>query len=177
MANFKTSSWYHLYVRGNKTNAFIGTALNANNHNGGAVFFEVANTTEWRQRWQLYAVNETSYVLRTREGGSDAFLAAMYSENESTPGKTVARMVRGNISDDSVFWQISPWGDGTFFLTNKQNGTEWHLARKVKEALVAMDSNITSTPEGQRWGFEEVAEIENNAYSTVDVSIWLRRAR
>ncbi|KAF2686252.1 hypothetical protein K458DRAFT_441817 [Lentithecium fluviatile CBS 122367] len=169
MANFNTSQWYHLYVNQNKDNAFIGTNLFKDNGTSGSVFYEPTNTTEGRQRWQLYPMNDTYYVLRSKEGGPDAFLGAMFSEDEKTPGQTRARMIRGDLSDDSVYWQISPWGDGTFFLTNKKNGTDWHLGRKLKDGLIAMDSNTTSMPNGQRWSFQDVAAIKTTVFSTVDL--------
>ena len=40
MANFNASLWYHLYNKPSKADAFIGTNLNANNGNAGAVFWE-----------------------------------------------------------------------------------------------------------------------------------------
>jgi hypothetical protein len=130
-----------------------------------------------RQKWQIFAIDETYYVLRSKEGRVDAFLGTMYSEDETTPGNTSVRMVRGNVSDDSVFWQISLWGDGTFHMTNKRNGTEWNLTRKIPgNGLVAM-SNTTSRPVGQQWSFEPIAEIQNDVFSTVNVSTGPRQAR
>jgi hypothetical protein len=170
MANFNSRDWHHLYVNENKNNSFIGTNL-FNNSLAGSVFFQDANLTQGRQRWQIYPVDDTYYVLRTKEGGPEAFLAAMYSSDEDTPGKTRARMVRGNITtDDCVYWRLDPWNDGTFYLTNKQNGTKWHLGRKPKTGLVVMDSNTTDKPNGQRWSWETVDTIKEDKWATVSVS-------
>lgn len=177
MANFDSSQWYHLYVNNNKSNAFIGTTLYTANGTAGAVFYKPANLTESDQRWQIYAINQTFYVLRSKEGGPDAFLGTAFSENETTPGQTRAHMIRGNVSDDSIYWKVTPWGDGTFFLTNKENGTSWHLGRKASDGLAAMDSNITAPQNGQRWSFETIQDIKNDRFSTVNVrcppGLWL----
>lgn len=172
MANFNNSLWYHLFVNGNDDKAFIGTNLFSDG-NAGAVFYQPTNTTQDRQRWQMYAVDETYYVLRSKEGGPDAFLGTMYSEDETTPGKTRPHMIRGNLSDDSIYWQVKPWGDGTFFFTNKKNGSDWHLAKKAGSDILALDSNITSQPKGQMWNFEKIADIRTNKFKNVDVSVAL----
>jgi hypothetical protein len=172
MANFNTREWYHLYVNQNASNALIGAGLNGHS---GPVFGELKDLASGRQRWQIFPINETYYVLRTKEGGPNAFLGTFFTEEEDTPGKTRPRMIRGNESDDSIFWRITPWGDGTFFMSNKQNKTDWHLARK-RNALYAMDSNITSKPNGQRWSFDDNTEIKIDGFSTVDVSIGQRSA-
>jgi len=170
MANFNASLWYHLYNKPSKADAFIGTNLNANNGNAGAVFWESTNTTRERQRWQLYAVNETYYMLRTQAGGANAFLGAMFSADETTYGNTTPHMIRGSKSDESVFWEVSPWGDGTFFITNKRNGTGWHLARKPSNGLAVMDLNTPSEPQGEQWNFEQVGEVQTDEFSTLNVS-------
>lgn len=169
MANFDSNQWYHLYVNENKNQALVGASLSAqSNGTRGSAFFQAANLTQPNQRWQFYAVNSTFYVLRTSKGGPDAFLSTKFEEDESTPGQTQPQMIRGNVSDDSVYWRVSPWGDGTFFLTNKENGTAWHLERKPN-ALLAMDSNITQPQDGQRWLFDTIATINNERFSTVNV--------
>lgn len=127
-------------------------------------------------RWQLYSINSTTYVLRSEEGGPTAFLSSKYARNETTPGQTAALMLRGDLTDDSVYWSVTPWGDGTFFMTNGANGTAWHLQKKGN-GWVALNSNTTDTPPGQRWSFtaihdgDKAAKINDKNYSTVDVSM------
>jgi hypothetical protein len=171
MANFNSSFWYQIYVNENKDNSLWGTNL-YNDGRSGAVYFNTTQTDRAINRWQLYPVNSTTYVLRTQEGGPNAFLATAFVRDEATPGQTRAVMVNGTLSDDSVYWTISPWGDGTFYMTNGANGTAWHMKKKG-DGLVSMDSNITEIQPGQRWSFTAAQndEIKNQPrFSTVNVS-------
>ncbi|KAF2786527.1 hypothetical protein K505DRAFT_259722 [Melanomma pulvis-pyrius CBS 109.77] len=170
MANFNSSFWYHLYVNQNEKAGLSGTNLYNNNNTTGAVFFTTFSTDDSAQRWQWYGVTSTTYVLRCKEGGPNAFLSTKFEPKESTPGQTQALMVRGNVSDDSVFWEVSPWGDGTFFLDNSENGTSWHLEKKGN-GLLTLSSNITAPRPGQRWSFKAIEPINDAAFSTIDVRI------
>lgn len=171
MANFDIDKWYQLYLNQDNDYAFAGTELDRANGTEGAVFYRPSNTSAGRQWWQLYAMDDTYYVLRTRAGGPDAFLGARYASEEKTPGQTRAYMIQGNMSDDSVFWKISPWGDGTFYMTNKQNGTDWNLGRtrNGQNVTVVLDSNKTDTPAMQRFSFQALNNIAAKGYSTVRV--------
>jgi hypothetical protein len=168
MANFNPHRWYHLYTNENKTSAFLGTGLSGNR--SGSTFFDEWNATARNQNWQFFLIKDTYYVLRSRAGGENAFLGTFYSKKEQTPGNTRPRMINGTLSDDSIYWKITPWRDGTFYLSNKANGTDYHLARK-EDNLVAMDSNITLKSDGQRWSFEPGDNIEPGAFSTPSVSM------
>jgi len=121
------------------------------------------------QRWQWYGINSTTYVLRCEVSGPDAFLGTTYSPSEETPGKTRAVMVKGSVTDDSIYWTFSPWEDGTFFMTNKKNGTDWHLEKRYSGSI-ALSSNVTAPQDGQRWSFEPIEAINNVNYSTISVS-------
>ncbi|KAF2715513.1 hypothetical protein K504DRAFT_422349 [Pleomassaria siparia CBS 279.74] len=175
MANFNSNYWYHLFVNQNKDIAVTGT--NLFNHNGttGAVFFGGVATANSTQRWQWYGIDTTTYVLRCKEGGPNAFLGTKFEPKETTPGHTQALMVRGNVSDDSVFWNVTPWGDGTFYLTNKENGTDWHLNKKG-DGGVSLSSNITLPQNGQRWSFAAIEPINDDSFATVDVSVGALRS-
>jgi hypothetical protein len=89
--------------------------------------------------------------------------------DESTPGKTIPRMANYTFSDDSMFWQISPWGDGTFFFTNAANGSAWHLSVKGNSRM-AMSSNITTPQDSQRFSFAQLDTVDDARYSSVIVS-------
>lgn len=169
MANFNSSFWYHLYVNTDKTRSLAATDLFSRNGTMGAVLYKSVATQNATQRWQWYGINSTTYVLRCEEGGPDAFLGTKYSSDEHTPGQTQAVMVRGNVSDNSVYWTVSPWGDGTFFMTNGENGTDWHLEKRGSGSI-ALSSNVTVPQNGQRWSFTAIEEIDNDKYNTVSVS-------
>lgn len=169
MANFNSSVWYQLYINEDATQTFWGSEL-FKNHTSGSVYFRKNDTKAPENKWQLYGINDTTYVLRSSKGGADGFLGTMFSPDEDHPGRTRPRMVRNNVSDDSIFWHVSPWGDGTFYMTNDANKTEWRL-RKLG-AKTVMDSNISDPQPGQRWSFQAMydAPIVDASFSTVDVS-------
>ncbi|KAF2477542.1 uncharacterized protein BDR25DRAFT_274753 [Lindgomyces ingoldianus] len=166
MANFDSNQWYQLYVNQNKDSSLLGTNLYKNGESG-AVFFNTTDTDLPGQRWQIYSVNDT-YVLRNKDGGTNAFLGTKYEPTETTPGQTQALMIKNTISDDAVYWTVTPWGDGTFYLTNGENGTSWHLKKKAN-GLLALDSNITAPQNGQRFSFKTIGAINDKKFSSVNV--------
>jgi hypothetical protein len=93
---------------------------------------------------------------------------AVSSEAE-LPGNTVGVVRNVTLSDASMFWQISPWQDGTFWLANAANGSAWHLTSKPN-SLIAMSSNITAPQNGQRFAFKELGNIDDERFSSVLVS-------
>ncbi|OAL48309.1 hypothetical protein IQ07DRAFT_96181 [Pyrenochaeta sp. DS3sAY3a] len=89
--------------------------------------------------------------------------------DEATAGKTRPMIARGDIADASAYWSISPWGDGTWFMTNAANGTGYHLNREDGNGTLSIDPNITAPQNGQRWGFKEITEINDSRFSTVNL--------
>jgi hypothetical protein len=77
-------------------------------------------------------------------------------------------MFNVTLVDNSMFWAISPWGDGTFYLTNAANGTAWHLQDK-SNSLMSMNSNITAPQIGQSFSFTEKGDINSTDFSTVSI--------
>ena len=71
-------------------------------------------------------------------------------------------------SDASMFWAVSPWGDGTFYLTNAGNGTDWHL-NNIQNGLLSMSSNITAPQNAQRFSFDKQGLINDIAFSSVSL--------
>ncbi|CZT03106.1 uncharacterized protein RAG0_09975 [Rhynchosporium agropyri] len=173
MANLASDHWHRIYQGGNEAGqSLTGTEL-FNNSVSGAVFFATTNTTgntpNPAQLWQIVPYNSTYYVLRTKHSEPLGYLSTIYAPLEGTPGRTVPRMANASIVlDDSIFWQIEPWGDGTWYLQNAQNGSAWHLQQKPN-SLMAMSSNITTTPprNGQRFSFKQLQPIQNASFSTV----------
>lgn len=108
--------------------------------------------------------------MRTKASGEEGFLGTMISDTEETQGNIVPRMIRANVSDDSIYWNISNWRDGTFYLANKANTTDWHLTRKGN-SLAAMTSNITGDQPGQHFLFERISAINDKRFSTVAVGL------
>jgi hypothetical protein len=167
MANFDSNQWYQLYVNQNDDNALYGTNL-FDKGLTGAVYFNATDTDRPGYRWQIYSMPNDTYVIRNSDAGANGFLGTKFAPNEDTPGQTQGQMIRGNISDASIFWSIEPWGDGTFFLTNAANTTKWHLLRKGN-GRIAMSSNITAPQNGQRFSFKTITAINDKKLSTVNV--------
>lgn len=167
-----TNQWYYLYVNDDRRQALVGTNLYTSSGTKGAVFFNTTDTSANTQRWQIFptTVNGTRvYTLRSKEGGPNAFMGAGYVQEEDTEGHTRPQMFRGDVADNGVYWNFGGWGDGTWFLSNGINGTSYHLNRKVN-GLLAMSPNITAPQNGQRWNMAEIAKIDDEKYSSVNVS-------
>lgn len=72
-------------------------------------------------------------------------------------------MVTYNVSDNSMFWQIEPWGDGASYFDNLVNGSAWQL-NTLNTGLMVMDSNITSAQLGEHLSFSSLSSIGNSRY-------------
>ena len=167
MANFNSNQWYQLNVIAATSDLSMDGSI-LYDHGKGSVFFQNTNTTLPGQQWQIYTFNSSTYVLRTKDSGHDGYLGVAVTYNGTTAGNTVPEMHNHTLSDNSMFWQITPWGDGTFFFTNSANGTAWHLD-VLPSALMAMSSNITAPQDSQRYSFTTLGAINDEAFSTVDV--------
>ncbi|KAF2819322.1 hypothetical protein CC86DRAFT_144642 [Ophiobolus disseminans] len=169
--SFDKNQWYHLYVNEDKKQALMGTSLFNKGGTHGAVFFNTTNTATNVQRWQVYpvTVNDiTVYIFRCKDGGPNGFMGTAYVETEATDGETRPQMLRGDIANENVYWSFGSWGDGTWFLTNAANTTDYHLNKKGN-GLLAMSSNTTAPQNGQRWGFETIDKIDDEQYSSVNL--------
>jgi hypothetical protein len=130
MALFDPNQWYHIYVNQDDKFALKGTSLYKQSMYG-ATYFEKADLDKPWQRWQMYNVeNTTDYVMRTKDSGPDGFFSTQFSSASDLEGQIYGTLIRGNISDGSVYWQWTSWTDGTFYLTNKRNDTGWHLSER-----------------------------------------------
>ncbi|KAF3767309.1 hypothetical protein M406DRAFT_328397 [Cryphonectria parasitica EP155] len=167
--NFDTNAWYQVNVTSQKDQCFHGTPLYEDGLTG-AVFFQNTNTSNTGQRWQFYPYNSSVYLLRCEEGGPNGYLGTSLgtgSDKDRLTGNTVPWLAHYNVSDDSMFWTIEPWGDGTYYFSNLANGTGWRLDTLVT-ALMAMNSNITSAQRGEQYTFTSIGVIDDSRYSTAN---------
>lgn len=173
MANFDPNHWQQINISPNGENTGAGQSMDGSvlftKQGSGSVFFTDTKTSAAEQLWQIFTFNSSYYVLRTQGSGPGGYMNTGLNPNESTPGKTVPQMANYSISDNSMFWQIIPWGDGTFYFTNAANGTTWHLAIKPN-SLMVMTSNITSPQDAQRFSFTQMGTIDDARFSSVVVS-------
>jgi hypothetical protein len=173
MANFDSNHWQQINISPNSENTGQGQSMDGSvlytKQGTGSVFFTDTNTTAAEQLWQIFAFNSSYYVLRTQGSGPEGYMNTGLGSGGLTPGNTVPLMANYLISDDSMFWKISPWGDGTFFFTNAANGTAWNLAIKPN-SLMVMTSNISAPQDAQRFSFTQQGTIDDVRYSSVLVS-------
>lgn len=174
MANFDRNTWYQILWT--SSSSFQGNALNFNTASTeGAVYCNTTDTSSASQQWQIFPYNSTYYILRTKASSALGYLVTYCAPSEPTPGSTVPAVFNASIADDSMFWQISPWGDGTFYFTNAANGTSWHMYNKLPGqypggGLMAMTSNISMAQVGQEFSFSALGSVDDVAYSSVVVS-------
>ena len=160
-----TNQWYTMYINNNNDSSLRGSKPQIRGGTTGATCFIKTNPNGAAQRWQIFPINSTTFVLRTQEGGANAFIGTRAADDN---GIISSLMLRGDVADESVYWGLGSWGDGTWFLWNGGNGTGYHLSRNGAGA--AMDNNITAPQNRQRWKFNGVARIDDEAYSSVNVS-------
>jgi hypothetical protein len=139
-----------------------------------AAFVQPTNISTLEQQWQLYPFDTIYYVLRSHGGGANGFLHASGSSDVgSLPGNTISDMKSYTRQDDSIFCQITAWKDGTFYMTNKENGTDWHI-QILPNGWVGMSSNITAPQSRQRFGYKAVGKIDDSSFSSVPVYLYCR---
>ncbi|KAK0103075.1 hypothetical protein ONS95_000747 [Cadophora gregata] len=133
MANFDRNSWHKIIVAGSLDAdfCFVGGLLGDQNETAGSVFSWNSVPLRDDQQWQIFPYNNTFYVLRTRGSTALGYLGVFFKDMEQTPGKTAPRTRTASLSDDSMFWTIGPWGDGTFWLSNAANGSDWRMTVKL----------------------------------------------
>lgn len=166
--------WYSMFIDPSHTQSMVGTALYNGDGSRGAVFIKTRNDTDTEQRWQLRKFNSTVWTLRSQGSGPNSYLSAKYSDDEQQKGKSFVYMARGDIADASAYWTIASWGDGTWYLINLANKTDYHLTLTPNLGHIVMSSNITAPQKGQKWNFSEIAVIDDERYSSVNVRyIWV----
>lgn len=107
MANFDLNHWYQIYANARSDWSFRGISLS----DGGKtaiVYFEKTEAQSGSNRWQIYAINSTTHLLRAQEGGPNAYLGTTYDPDEASPGQTRAVMLRAEVADASVYWTVIP---------------------------------------------------------------------
>jgi hypothetical protein len=140
----------------------------------GAVFFRPTNTSSVEQQWQIFPVNATTYVLRSRAAGHTGYLGARslfdIGRNGTFPSDTAPYIANYTASDASMYWQLTSWGDGkgTFYMANKANGTRFHI-QKESDGLMSMSGEIEAPQGDQAFKFLPLDDINNGFFSTVDV--------
>ncbi|CAN9324655.1 unnamed protein product [Alternaria alternata] len=161
--------WYSMFIDPSHTQSMVGTALYNGDGSRGAVFIKTRNDTDTEQRWQLRKFNSTVWTLRSQGSGPNSYLSAKYSDDEQQKGKSFVYMARSDIADASAYWTIASWGDGTWYLTNLANKTDYHLTLTPNLGHIVMSSNITAPQKGQKWNFSEIAAIDDERYSSVNL--------
>jgi hypothetical protein len=170
MANFDSNHWYQVYVNERTDWSLRGPPL-GDNEKTRTAYFEKTRASNPTNRFQIYPINSTTFVLRTQAAGPDVFLGTTYFPDEPSTGHTRVVMMSNDIADPSVYWTAKPWGDGTFFLTNGANGTAWNLKKKTNDDFVTIDSNIAEPSRGQRWNFNGIDDVFVNDQSFSDIAV------
>lgn len=174
MANFDSTQWYQITLKSyGLTKPVLSLASNDQATNGSSsVFFQTSNTTKPNQKWQLFPAKNNAYIMRTQESGPYGYLTASAEAGKTATantGNTIPMTANYmNITDNSMYWTVKPWPDGSFFFQNGANGTSWHLEVE-KNALMSMSSNITGTQDGQKFIFKSLGTITTKSFSTINV--------
>jgi hypothetical protein len=177
--NFDTNTWYNVHVGNDTDSSLQGTVLygppnatGALKGTRGAVFMKTTDASSRLQKWQIFPLtinNTIVYAMRSQESSAKSFMATSLSDTEVEEGSTRPDMVRGDVSDRSVYWSFQKWGsEDSFYLTNAANGTTYHLNVNASTTLMNMSPNMSATIT-QQWSFEPIGKINDKVWSTVNV--------
>ena len=157
------------------SDALLGTPIYTGEGTQGAVFFNSTKDAGNSMKWQLFPISaSTSYLIRPKATGPNVFIGTQYDPDEETAGNTRPTLFRSDVTDQSIYWVFSSWDDGTYALTNKQNGTDFLLTR-LSTGLCAMSAERPSPNAGQHWSILPVENIDDPKYSVVAVRFVLPR--
>ena len=114
------NAWYHLTEhRVNFTSALF--------YNGnGSPYFARTDNQSFGMFWQVYRLENGNFQFRNRNSNVRQQLGACFIEAEVDSGKTQPCM-RNSSADLSQQWVLDRWSDGSFKITNAENGTDRHL--------------------------------------------------
>jgi hypothetical protein len=70
----------------------------------GSTYFESAELDKPWQQWHIYGITDSDYyILRTKDAGQRNFMVAWFTPDSDVKGQTSSTMIRGNLTDDSVY--------------------------------------------------------------------------
>ncbi|KAK7517254.1 uncharacterized protein IWZ02DRAFT_492555 [Phyllosticta citriasiana] len=165
--NFNTNRWYQI-LPSNDSLALSGTAT-WEGEGYGSVITHDQNRTDYEQQWQIYSFSSTLVVLRTRASGPDNYLRVQGADWYGDGPIPKPRMSNASTPDLSMFWSMGKWADGSFYLWNAENGTNYHLNTTLTSwGHTEMISLNPQPKEGQSFSFKELGEINNQTFSTIN---------
>ncbi|KAL2064059.1 hypothetical protein VTL71DRAFT_4553 [Oculimacula yallundae] len=148
MANFDSNHWHWIYQGSaplEQQSQFLGGTSLYSNGTTGAVFFSEENEFHASEHlWQIYTFNTTYFVLRSKNSGPLGYLTTFLTADDSTPGRTRPRTTNASIADDSMLWQIKPWGGGTFWFENATEANQAKVLPGELDAPVAQPAELNA---------------------------------
>ncbi|KAJ4251458.1 hypothetical protein NW762_011441 [Fusarium torreyae] len=118
--------------------------------------------------WQFQKVGNKPgrYALRCSKTTTEKQLSVCYRPDVIDEKKRTRPCLMPSDDSELQQWDVSSWGsDGTYRLTNVNNGTSWNLDC-IKAGPVFMSDNFEGEQPRQRWLMTSVADINDKAYST-----------
>lgn len=129
-----------------------------------------------KSQWQLYPVSQPangSYLLRLRVD-PNGWLATWTSETNNpecvAADVDCTRLVNlwPNLAGNGVWTFIADLSTGSYFLTDAEDGSSWHLDLFPNDPYLRMNNNDTgNAPKTQRWQIIETAHINDPIFQSV----------
>ncbi|KAK9367411.1 hypothetical protein V1509DRAFT_610664 [Lipomyces kononenkoae] len=113
-------------------------------------------------KWQIVPRVDV-YFFRQNDNGSWLNLGVYVDEADIDPDNTRPILESGVYEDESQQWNISAWGDGTYYITNVGNGSSLNLDVHADGIQLFMSSNTNGSHLGQHWSFNSVDAISSSA--------------
>lgn len=154
--DFRTDFWYRILIRSRSGLEDLGIAY-ALSFNLGDSLFISSNHSSAAQKWQLFPISHSFFLLRNKASGHNRFLPAQ--DNTSVP-------IFDDHTNSSTLWTIGAWGDGAFYFGNIASGVIRYLSIDHIDG-VRMNPNI-SRYHGQRaFTFYRVDMINVSLFSEI----------
>lgn len=160
MSALDGNTWYQITEsRVNYTSALFWKGT-------GSLVFENTDTTDAAMYWQIFHLAGGNFQFRSKSTNILQQLIVCYSASEASTNKTQLCM---KVADETRAqkWKMSLWDDGTYKITNVENGTDlqmdWHPGGPG-----FMSPTIAETPlqPAQHWMFKSISAVEDGVYST-----------
>ncbi|KAF2102094.1 hypothetical protein NA57DRAFT_54025 [Rhizodiscina lignyota] len=177
--NFDDNTWYSI-----QNKAFPNTSISAFSElvapgNESALRDVATNATDPGQQFQFFRANvsPSTFLVRSNGPGSSLYLGAQnpISDQVASDTSPVMRPTTLFPNDLSVLWNVTPWGDGYYYLTNYANGSKLRLmvqsgpeddsAGTMGRTLYVW-SSYNTMPDNYRFNFTKLGkEIDNPSFS------------
>lgn len=170
-SSFDANSWYHISSPSKESDWALDVVWGKFSSSGSVFGAPVNGQDEAGQKWQIIEspIDSSAFVLREQYTGPGGFLNVENNQTCAYQGDNCHLLIcdMGQLPDETSTWYILPWGDGTYYMFNKANGSNYHMDIQENGSYLWMNPNVTGKSGSRQWNFEALEPINNSSFSTV----------